>query len=186
MVKKVNVIQLRTLKNIVVTTAGTVFAFVLPMSGAGQSEPVLAEEPPNMIEEVIVFGSKPLVELELELYRAEDALYGLFNSFNTDDDLDVQCYKAAPVGSHIKQRVCKTKLYRELLAKASQRMMQGEHYVYPVAEIAQMNERLLADMTETALQQPDMLKALIRATEAKQALESERKRRCEGSFLFCW
>lgn len=45
---------------------------------------------------------------------------------------------------------------------------------------------LLDDMTKTALKQPEMLEALIRATEAKEVLESERKLRCEGGFLFCW
>jgi len=137
-------------------------------------------------KEVIVQGSKPLITLEREVFRAEDAFYDLFNSFNMDDDLDIRCYREAPIGSHIKQRVCKTNLYRQLLAKASQRMMLGEHYVYPVAEIKQMNERLLTDMTEKTLEQPEMFEALIMVTEAKRALESERKRRCEGGVIFCW
>jgi len=64
--------------------------------------------------------------------------------------------------------------------------MLGEHYVYPVAEIKQMNERLLTDMTEKTLEQPEMFEALIMVTEAKRALESERKRRCEGGVIFCW
>ena len=175
-----------TFKNIVIVTTGILLLLVLPMSGVCQSEPTQAEEPPAMMEEVIVQGNKPLLALQLEMYRAEEALYDLFNSINTNDDFDVHCYKEAPIGSHIKQRVCKSNFHRNLLAKASQRMMLGEHYVSPAAEIKQMNERLLADMTESALAQPEMLEALIRATEAKQALESERKRRCEARFLFCW
>jgi hypothetical protein len=51
-------------------------------------------------------------------------------------------------------------------------MMCGENYVSSAAEIKQMNERLLADMTKPVLAEPEMLEALNRATEAKQALES--------------
>ena len=162
----------RSFKNIVIVTAGILLPLVLPKSGLCQSEPIQVEEPAEMMEEVIVRGTKSLFELELELYRAEDALYDLFNSINSNDDFDVHCYREAPIGSRIKQRVCKTNLYRELLAKASQRMMRGENYVSPAAEIKQMNERLLADMTKPVLAEPEMLEALNRATEAKQALES--------------
>lgn len=176
----------RIFKNIVIVTSGITLLFGLPMPGVCQSEPIPAEEPPRMIEEVIVLGSKSLFDLKLEMYRAEEALYDLFNSLNMDDDFDVHCYKEAPVGSHIKQRVCKTNFHRNLLAKASQRMMLGEPYVSPAAEIKYMNERLLHDMTVKTLENPEMLEALTRANEAKQALESERKRRCEGRLLFCW
>ena len=80
------------------------------MSGLCQSEPIQVEEPAEMMEEVIVRGTKSLFELELESYRSENALYDLFNSLNSNDDFDVHCYREAPIGSCIKQRVCKTNL----------------------------------------------------------------------------
>ena len=173
-------------KRFTAVTALIVLLLGLPASGMSQSKALQAEEPQQLMEEVIVLGAKPLVELKLELYQAEEALYDLFNALNTDDDLDVRCYKEAPIGSHIKRRVCHTRLQRKLLRRASQRMMQGERYVYPAAELGNLEKRLLTNMTETALKQPEMLEALMKATEAKQALESERERRCEERFLFCW
>lgn len=173
-------------KKLVLVTAGLALFTGLPLPGACQGGPSGAEKPAETIEEVIVFGNKSLFDLERELYMAEEALYDLFNTFNTDDDLDVSCYREAPIGSHIKQRVCSTRLHREVLRRASQRMMQGESYVHPAAEIQHLRERLLKDMTEKALEQPEMLEALFRATEAKNTLESERKLRCEGKVLFCW
>jgi hypothetical protein len=173
-------------KNIVVVTMGVVLLLVLPLSGVCQSEPPQAEESAQTIEEVIVFGNKSLVKLKQEMYKAEEALYDTFNSFNTDDELNIRCYKEAPTGSHIKQRVCKTNLYSKLLAEETQRMMMlGGPFVYPVAKVKQMNERLLAGMTEMALEQPEMLEAIVRLREARQTMESERKRRCEGRFLIC-
>jgi hypothetical protein len=170
--------------NVVVTTAA-VLLLVLPLSGVCQSESVQAEESSETIEEIIVLGSKSLVKLKLEMYKAEDTLYDLYNSLNTDDKFDIRCYKEATTGSHIKHRVCRTNRLSELIAEETQRMMRGEPYVYPAVEIKKMNERMLAEMTELASNQPEYLNALIKYTEARQTLESERKRKCEGRLFIC-
>ena len=176
----------RILNKMAVVATVLILLLGLPVMGACQGEPVQAEEQPQVMEEVLVLGSKPLLKLKLEMIEAEDMLFDLFNSFNTNDDFDVRCYREATVGTRIKQRVCRTNIQRRLLRRASQRMMAGEPYVFPAAEIKHAEKRLLENMTETALEQPEMLEALMKATEARKALESERERRCEGKFLFCW
>jgi hypothetical protein len=169
----------------VVVAAGVVLLLVLPLPGVCQDKSGQAEESPGTMEEVIVIGHKSLVNLKRDVYRAEDALYDIFNSFNTEDEFDIRCYKEAPTGSHIKRRVCRANFVGDLIAGETQRMMRGEPYIYPAAQIKKMEERMLAKMTEITLQQPEMLEALVKFTEAKQVLESERKRRCEGRFLIC-
>ena len=185
MVKRASMFLPRAFRINVVVTTGVVLLLVLPVSGACQSESVLAAESSEMIEEVLVLGSKSLVKLKLEMYRAEDALYDLYSSLNTDDEFDIHCYKEAPTGSHIKRRVCRPNFLTKLLREETQRMMRGEPYVYPTAAIKKMNEHMLADMTETALEHPELLNVIVRYSETKQTLESERKRRCEGRFLIC-
>ena len=176
----------RAIRISVVVTTGVVLLLVLPVSGVCQSEPVLAEETSGTMEEVIVLGSKSLIKLKHEMYRDEEALYDLLNSFNTDDDFHTRCHKEAPIGSHIKRRDCRPNFVGRLIAEATQQALFGNiRYVYPAAEIKKMNERLLADMTETAHEQPEVRKALVKYIEARQTLKSERKRRCEGRFLFC-
>ena len=101
----------RAFKINVVVATGVVSLLVLPVSSACQSESVQAEESSEAIEEVIVRGSKTLVKLKHEMYRAEDALYDLYNSLNTDDELDIRCYKEAPTESKIKRRICRTNFY---------------------------------------------------------------------------
>jgi len=176
---------LHVIKTNVVITTRVVLLLVLPVSGVCQSESVQAEEPPGPIEEVIVRGSKSIIDRKHEMYEAEEALYGLFNSLNTDDDFDIRCFKEAPTGSHIKRRVCRTNFVTRLIREETYKMMSGGIFVYPAAEINKMNELMLADMTEKALEHPAVRNALVKYTEAKQTLESERKRRCEGRFLFC-
>jgi hypothetical protein len=175
----------RAIKISVVVTTRVVLLFVLPLPGVCQSEPVLAEEPPETIEEVIVRGSKSLIELKHEMYRAEDALFDFFNLLNTDDQFDVRCYEEVPTGSKIPQRVCRTNWFRDLHSAETQMMMRGEPFMYPVFRNKKMDERLNELMSKAIREQPKMLDALARHAEAKETLESERERRCQGRFLIC-
>jgi hypothetical protein len=168
-----------------VATTGVLLLLVLPLSGECQSDRVQTEEPSEPIEEIVVRGNKSLIKLKHEMYEAEEALYDLYNLLNINDDFDIRCYKEAPTGSHIKQRICRPQKLGELLSEQTQRMLRGEPYVYPAAEIEKMNEHMLAEMTEMVSEHPEYLDALIKYTETKQTMESERKRRCEGRFLIC-
>ena len=64
-------------------------------------------------------------------------------------------------------------------------MMRGEPYVFPTHEIKELNERMLAEMTELASTHPEYLKALESYDARKKTWESERKRRCEGRIFIC-
>jgi hypothetical protein len=174
---------LLNIKSYVVVT--TVVVLLLPLSAVCQSLPLVSEESSGTMEEVIVLGSMPLTQLKREMYRAEEDLYDLFNSNNSDVAFDIRCYEEAPTGSKIKRRVCRPNFVGDLLAEATMNMMLGETYIYPATKIKKMNEQLLANMTETALEQPEMQKALIKFTKARQTFGSERQRRCEGRIFIC-
>ena len=175
----------RTFDSSVIASTGALLLLMLPLSGVCQSDAVQTQESSEPIEEIVVRGSKPLVHLKIEMYRAEDALYDLYNSLNTDDDFDTRCYEEAPTGSHIERRVCRANFYGKLHARETQFMMRGEPFIDPVFEIEKMKKRMLADMTEKALEHPELLKAIIRYSETKQTWESERKRTCEGRLFIC-
>jgi hypothetical protein len=119
------------------------------------------------------------------MYEAEETLYDVYNSLNSDDDYDIRCYKEAPTGSKIKRRVCRTEKLGDILAGRTQRMMRGEPYGSPTAEIKKMKERMLAEMTELVSTHPEYLKALESYDAKKKTWESERKRRCEGRIFIC-
>jgi len=177
--------QHSTFESRLVATAGILLLIVLPVPGVCQIESTQAEESSEAIEEIVVRGHKTLINLKHEMYEAEEALYGIFNSLNSDDDYDIYCYEEAPTGSNLKQRVCRTQKLGKILAEQTQIMMRGEPYVFPADEINEMNERMLAEMTKMTSEHPEYFNALIKFTEAKQTLESEHKRRCEGRFLIC-
>jgi hypothetical protein len=175
----------RAFDSSVIVSTAALLLLVLPLSGECQSDEVQTQELSEPIEEIVVLGTKSLIDLTREMYKAEEALYDLFNSLNSNDEFDILCYKEAPTGSHIKQRICRTKKLGDILAEATQESLHVGSYIFPTLEIKKMNERMLAEMTEIASDHPEYVNALITYTEARETLVSEHKRRCEGRFLIC-
>ena len=174
-----------TFKRISVEATGVLLLLALPESGVSQIESIETEEPAEAIEEIVVHGHKSLIDLKHEMYEAEEVVYGVFNSLNSDDDDDIHCYEEAPTGSKIKKRVCKTEKLGNILTEQTQKMMRDEPFVFPKAEINKMNEILLAEMNELAATHPEYLKAVQMYDQKKRTWESERERRCEGRVFIC-
>ena len=171
-----------------VSTTAVVLLFALTPLGmcriaaAQQVEP----EPAETIEEIVVYGNKSLVQLHLELYKAEDVAFEVFNSLNSDDEFDIHCYKEAPTGSHIKKRVCKTNYQRDLIGEATREsFLFGGPYIHPVLEIKQKDELMRKEMEALMVERPELLNAVSEAFDAKQVYDSERQKRCEGRVLIC-
>ena len=175
----------RTFSSSAIASTGALLLLMLPVPGQCQTDTGPAEDSSEPIEEIVVRGYKTLIVLQRQMYEAEEALYDIFNSLNSNDDFDIRCYEEAATGSHIKRRVCKTQKLGKILAEQTQAMMRGEPYVFPTAEIDQMNERMLAEMTELASTNPEYLKALESYDKKKRTWESEYKQRCEGRLLIC-
>ena len=175
----------RAFDSSVIVFTGALLLLALPLSGECQSDTVQTQKPSEPIEEIVVRGHKFLINLQHEMKEAEEALYGVYNSLNADDDYDIYCYEEAPTGSKIKQRVCRPQKLGKILAEQTQLMMLGQGYAFPADEIKKMNEAMFAEMTELASNNPEYVKALREFYSKKQTWESEHKRRCEGRLILC-
>jgi hypothetical protein len=80
-------------------------SFAAILSGRALAQPLQA---PEGIDEVIVEGGKTLSQYRLELERAEDDLFALFNELNEGNDTDIRCRNELPTGSRVPQRVCRS------------------------------------------------------------------------------
>jgi hypothetical protein len=82
---------------------------------------VLAQppEPPEEIEEIVVRGGKTLSQYRLELQRAQDALFELFNEVNEGTDNDIRCRNEVPTGTRMRQRVCRSQAEERASANAA-------------------------------------------------------------------
>ena len=96
----------------------------------GLSAPVLAQEaqsppkPAANADEVVVEGRKP-ESVYAEIERLEVSVYDRFNALNSNDELDIHCFKQAPTGSNIPLRRCAPNFAVEAEAAAAKNTISG-------------------------------------------------------------
>lgn len=157
------------------------FAGILCTNSAGAMEAppenVRAERLP---EEITVTGQKMFRVLDQQIRAAEDAMYNIFNDINDDDRYDIHCIDEAPLGTRIKQRVCKpgfvidseTLNAQDYIAKA-----QGFASANPPpvqAEIAFGYPVLEEKMKDAVRENPDLLEAVTRHYELREELKNRK------------
>src|SRR5262245_17148784 len=67
-----------------------------------------AEQP----EELTVRGRKTLPQYRLELERARDNIFRLFNAANEGKDTDIRCRDEQPTGTRVLHTVCRSEAER--------------------------------------------------------------------------
>jgi hypothetical protein len=139
-----------------------------------------APETSEAIEEITVYGDKPLHALRREVYRAEENFFDTFNSINDDDEYDVRCFYEIPSFTHIRRHVCRANFVIEATSKESAPAfsIQVGAFSRPAAfEIDRKRERLRELMEAMIAENPELLQALIEYTDRKQTLEAEKEKR---------
>ena len=86
---------------------------------SGQALGQAAEEP----EEITVRGQKPLSQYRLELERARDEIFEIYNEANEGDANDIKCRDEQPTGSRMRQTVCRSAAEQQASADASRNFL---------------------------------------------------------------
>ena len=138
-------------------------------------------ESSESIEEITVYGDKPLHTLRREVYTAEENFFDVFSSLNQDDEYDVRCYYEVPSFTHIRRHVCRAKFVIDATsaeaAPALGNVGIGAFSRPAVYEIRRKKKRLRELMEAMVVEHAELLQALNKYTNSKQILESEKKRR---------
>jgi molybdenum-dependent DNA-binding transcriptional regulator ModE len=148
-------------------------------------------EPTETIEEIVVYGSKTLLQLRLDLYLAEEVVFELFNSLNSNDEFDIHCDKETTVGSRLQHRVCKPNYVDLLTAQAtSHSIVTGAggvnlSYAHAVTKIREKDQQLTEEMEAMVVERPELRKVLSEFADAKKILEAEHERRCADKTILC-
>lgn len=185
MVKKITLL-LVTL-SIETALAGNVEDVLSPMEKHREAEA------PGEMEEITVYGQKSLLNLERAVIEAEDEVFALFNTLNTDNQFDIRCYKEAPLGSHIKHRICYPNYVLVLMDDAASvwsagtRMndFPGGQPMINIVKKKKKEKKLHEIWGSLAAEHPEMLNALKTHSEAKKTYASEREKRCERLLITC-
>ena len=163
-------------------TAGAVLLLVLMPIGLRHFALAqeVAQAPIETMEEIIVYGDKSLHTLRQEVFRAEENFFAVFNTLNEDDEYDIRCFYEVPSFTHIRRHVCRAYFVSDATSAAAEtwRTEGPRRPIVPAAAVIQTKKKRLREIMETLVaERPELLQALSEYTDAKQILESEKKRR---------
>jgi hypothetical protein len=139
------------------------------------------------MEEILVIGDRSLYSLRMEMYKAEDIKYKLFNSLNSTDEFDITCEYEPRWGPGIKRRVCDVGYMKKARSEAAREFAEiglPPPSDYQLAmENAHKTEALNKEMVELGVKHPELAKAMINEYEIKQRYILEWRERFKDSIL---
>ena len=96
-------------------------AAMLPGRVLAQADaaPAAAEQP----EEVTVRGRKTMTQYRLELERAREDMFKIFNEANKGDDTDITCRQEQPTGTRMRHTVCRSEAEQRAQADAGRKFL---------------------------------------------------------------
>lgn len=99
------------------------FATILSGQVLAQADsPAASAEAP---EEVTVRGRKTMTQYRLELERARDDIFRIFNAANEGNDTDIRCRAEQPTGSRVRHDVCRSNAENRASAEAGQSFLRA-------------------------------------------------------------
>lgn len=162
--------------------------------------PLLAQELPvkthspgdaqeQNIEEITVIGQRELYSLKMEVIRAEDLKFEIFNSLNSTDDFDITCERHASTGTRIQNRFCDVGYLKKARAEDARDFLNfGQGYRVRTeqqlaVEFAAKTKALNKEMIALAVEHPELATAMVRANELKQRYLTERREKYKNSIF---
>lgn len=140
------------------------------------------------LPEVIVRGDNSLYSLEMEVIRAEELKFEVFNNLNSTDDFDITCEWHATTGTRIKQWSCDVAYMKKARTEDIQdalysgRPVRTDHDL--TVQFADKTRALNREMKALAIQYPELAVAMVNAHELKQLyIEVNRKRYKDSIFV---
>lgn len=167
--------------------ACVVLVISLPQVGLGQVAAFqgLSDDEIDTLDEIVVYGEPPLRHLRLEIYKAEENFYALFNSLNKGKQFDIQCFHRTYAGSHIRRRVCEANFVKKGHAGASFAGMLGQNGPPAWAVIRHKNKQMRQEMKALVTEHSELHAALLDFADTKRAFDIALSDRCAGRLSIC-
>ena len=141
---------------------------------------VVDQVAPDTVDEIVVYGDKPLFALRREVYRTEARFWDIFSEINTDDEFDVRCFYEVPSFTHIRRHVCRAQFVIDATAEEARFMFSQQvgRFRKPAAlAIVRKKKEMQALMEQMIAEHAELQQALEQFTTARTVLESEKTRR---------
>jgi hypothetical protein len=176
------------------TTVLLIAAWLPAMNVAAQSAATPApmqtsvQKSDEVLPEMLVKGTR-LYQMRKAIVEAEDRFYALYNELNKNNDYDVHCKIEAPIGTKLKERVCRAQFIeraQENEAVAVLAEIRGEAAGFALSPdlVALEREEDFSKSMLDVINSDPRLRRLIRERDAiEKKYESERKKRMKGKLI---
>lgn len=158
------------------------------------------ELPEFTLPEITVTGNDSMHSLKMEVIRAEELKFDIFNSLNSTDEYDITCGWHSPVGTRIKEWSCDVGYLKNAGADDArdftstvQNLSKNNNpgSVKPVfpsrqkreIELAWKKRALNKEMIALAAEHPELAIAMVKANAMKQFYEAEGRKRYKKNIL---
>ena len=134
----------------------------------------------DVVDEIVVYGDKPLFALRREVNKSEAQFWDVFSSLNPDDEYDVSCFYEVPSFTHIRRHVCRAQFVVDAMNADAKFLFSEEvgRFRRPAAlAIERKKKELQVLMEQMIVEHPELQAALARFSTAKSVLEAEKARR---------
>jgi len=145
-----------------------------------------------ILDEITVIGQS-LHSLRMEMIKAEDVKFEIFNSLNSTDDFDIACQHVAHTqyNSRIKRRECEPYYMKKAQSEATyvylddflERGIPLPSDIELAMRFTHKTEALNKEMVELGMKHPSLAKAMINEIELKQRFIIEWRERFKDSIL---
>jgi hypothetical protein len=151
--------------------------------GALLSAPLTLAEESTVPEVEINAQREKLAVMRSEMVKLEDEFYTEYNKLNTDHQYDIFCHMEAPLGTRLKDRVCRAVFVDKATEAEAQALLRGET-VTPASQIALMKETDYEKNVLAVINKHPELRKLIRERETLgKRYEAVRKQKFKGKLI---
>lgn len=127
------------------------------------------------IEEITVIGQRTLGTLRVQIDRASDRIFDLWNEFNTDDLYDIRCRRVAATGTHITSKRCTPVYFDRAEAHATQVSMSGGAGIGLMHwRMAYHNPIMDQKWKQMVNEHPELVEAIVKHHELTEELKASR------------
>lgn len=140
-----------------------------------------------MLDEIEVSTDGSMHSLQMEVIRAEEQKYDIFNSLNSTDEFDIECKWYAPLGTRIKKWGCDVGYMKRAGAEDARDFLQHgtpvRSHQQRAIELANKTRALNKEMIYLAFRHPELAEAMIRANELRLLYKEEAIKRYKDSIF---
>ena len=147
--------------------------------------PVTSAQSSNLPEEIIVNAPESLRNLRLEINRAQENMFNVFNVLNEDDRFDVHCEYVRRWQSKIREQVCSPAYLKHAQEEEAEMLLGQFGFVGAtrgapgVTQMDYFNEQFAERMKTLFKAHPEFRQAMGEYNALTETLEETRKQRLE-------